>query len=84
VLVAASSGFHRRDGAVYRFDGEKFTPCEGLPRFPRTPEARQIEARGEIAVVGGAYGRLFVSEDAGRTFALCADELPVVHAAVIE
>jgi hypothetical protein len=83
-LVAASSGFHRRDGAVYRFDGEKFAPCAGLPsRFPQQLEARQIEARGDVAVLPGPGGRLFVSEDAGRTWAVRAEGLPAVRAAVI-
>jgi hypothetical protein len=84
VLVAASSGFHRRDVVVYRFDGEKFAACEGLPsRFPAQLEARQIEARGDVAVVAGSSGRLFVSEDGGRTFRVRAEHLPIVHAAVI-
>ncbi len=84
VLVSASSGYARRDVGVYRFDGEKFAPCEGLPaRFPRHLEARQIEARGDVAVVAAPGGRLFVSDDAGRSFRVGAEGLPAVRAAVI-
>jgi hypothetical protein len=83
-LVAASSGYARRDVVVYRFDGEKFAPCEGLPaRFPRHVEARQLEARGDVAVVARSGGRVFVSDDAGRTWQTCADELPEVRAIAI-
>jgi len=84
VLVASSSGFHRRDVVVYRFDGETFAPCDGLPaRFPSQLEARQLEARGDVAVVAGASSRLFVSEDGGRSFHVRAEHLPTVRAVVI-
>ena len=85
VLVAASSGHRARDGAVYRFDGDAFELCaDGLPeRFPGTIDTRRLAASGKVAAVAGLDGRLYVSQDAGRTWEVIAEDLPEVRAVVI-
>jgi hypothetical protein len=84
VLVAASSGHRATDGGVYRFDGETFRLCNGLPeRFRGTVETRCLAARGRAAALAGLDGRLYASQDAGRTWNVVADNLPAVRAVVI-
>ena len=84
VLVAASSGHAARDGAVYRFDGQAFELCAGLPeRFPSTIDTRQLAARGRVAALADPDGCLYVSQDAGRRWQMVADGLPAVRAVVI-
>jgi hypothetical protein len=85
VLVVASSGYAREDDAVYRFDGSGFERCTGLPeRFGGFLGARQLAARGPRAAVADAGGRVYVSEDEGRSWTAAADGLPSVKAIVIE
>lgn len=85
VLVTASSGYRANDGAVYRFDGASFALCaDGLPeRFAGTVDTRRVAAKEHVAAVAGLDGRLYVSEDAGRTWEVIADGLPDVRALVI-
>lgn len=86
VLVAAASNFGTEDDAVYRFDraGERFERCFGLPsEFGGTLTARMLVANGKTAAVAGPRGRLFVSKDAGRSWAVAEDGLPNVRAIVI-
>ena len=86
VLVVASSGYAREDDAVYRFDGRAFERCtRGLPeRFGGYLGARQLAARGQAAAVTDAAGRLYLSEDAGRSWTIAAEGLPNVRAIVID
>ena len=85
VLVVASSGYASPDDAVYRFDGRAFARCKGLPdQFGGFLGARQLAAKGRVAAVADAEGRLYVSEDAGRSWTVAAAELPSVKAIVIE
>ena len=85
VVVTASSGPRSRDGAVYRFDGEGFTPCNStLPaRFAGNLDTGRLAAYRETVALAGLDGRLYVSEDAGRTFRVVATELPPVHEVVV-
>jgi hypothetical protein len=84
-LVVASSGYACEDDAVYRFDGSAFERCtKGLPgRFGGFLGARQLAAKGSTAAVADADGRLYVSEDAGRSWGAAADGLAEVRAIVI-
>jgi hypothetical protein len=85
VLVTASSGPHRHDGAVYRFDGSGFTPCNGaLPaRFDGNLDTGSLAANGDTVVLAGVDGRCYVSEDAGITWTVAAGDLPPVAAVVV-
>jgi len=85
IVVTASSGPRSRDGAVYRFDGERFTPCNGkLPaRFGGNLDTGRLAAYGETAALAGIDGRLYVSDDAARTFRVAATELPPVHEVLV-
>jgi hypothetical protein len=84
-LVVASSGYACEDDAVYRFEGRAFERCtQGLPsRFGGFLGARQLAASGRTAAVADAEGRLYLSEDAGRSWAAAAEGLPTVRAIVI-
>lgn len=85
IIVTASSGPHSRDGAVYRFDGERFTPCDGtLPaRFAGNLDTGRLAAFGETVALAGIDGHLYVSDDAGRTFRVIATELAPVREVVV-
>ncbi len=83
VLVTASSGPHSSDGAVYRFDHDQFSPCDGLPaRFPGNLDTGSLAANGKLAALAGIDGRLYVSEDAGRSWEVAATDLPRVRAVI--
>ncbi len=85
VLVGASSGPRAKDGAVYRFDSDGFHLCEnGLPsRFEGNLDTYRTASAGDTVAVAGRDGRLYVSEDAGRTWTDVAGDLPKVNAVVI-
>jgi hypothetical protein len=85
VLVTASSGPHASDGAVYRFDGERFHSCGGgvMPeQFAGNLDTGCLAANGKRAVLAAIDGRVFVSEDAGRSWDVAASGLPPVRAVV--
>ncbi len=83
VLVTASSGPHAHDGAVYRFDGDRFHACNGVPdRFAGNLDTGSLAASGKLAALAGVDGRLYVSEDAGRSWTVAATDLPPVRAVV--
>ena len=66
VLVGASSGHAGRDGAIYRFDGDRFTRASGLPdRLDGAVGPRQLAAKGKHAVVALPNGDVYASENAG-------------------
>jgi hypothetical protein len=66
VLVGASSGHAGRDGAIYRFDGERFTRSRGLPdRLNGAVGPRQLAANGNDAVVALPNGDVYSSQDGG-------------------
>ena len=66
VLVGASSGHAGRDGALYRFDGDGFTRCRGLPdSFHGAVGPRQLVADGDHAVVALPDGDVYTSHDGG-------------------
>ena len=85
VLVTASSGPHARDGAMYRFDGARFEPCGGeLPaRFAANLDTGCLAANGKFAALAGTDRRLYVSEDAGRSWIVAASDLPAVRAVIV-
>jgi hypothetical protein len=67
VLVGASSGHSARDGALYRFDGDRFHRAHGLPDDLRGAIGpRKIAAIGEHAVVALPDGSVHASHDGGR------------------
>ena len=85
VLVTASSGPHASDGAVYRFDHDRFEPCGGgeLPeRFAGNLDTGSLAAHGKAAALAGTDGRLYLSEDAGRSWVVAASDLPPVRSVV--
>jgi hypothetical protein len=66
VLVGASSGHAGRDGAIYRFDGGRFTRSGGLPdRLNGAVGPRQLAAKGNDAVVALPNGDVYASQDGG-------------------
>jgi hypothetical protein len=75
VLVAASSGHAGRDGAIYRFDGGRFTRGRGLPAMDGAVGPRQLAATGQHAVVALPNGDLYASHDAGQEWSLLATGL---------
>jgi hypothetical protein len=79
VLVGASSGHAGRDGAIYRFDGDRFSRVTGLPdRLDGAVGPRQLAARGDDAVVALPNGDVFSSHDGGAEWSLLASGLPHV------
>ncbi len=72
LLVSASKSHTGRQSALYQrpIDGGEFERCEkGLPEwFADNVDTYCLDARGEDAVLGTTDGRVFVSEDAGRTW----------------
>jgi len=84
VLVAAASGFRSGDDAIYRFDGKKFTRCSyGLPEtFGDHFHARQLVAAGHHAAVAAGDGRVYSSDDCGRSWRVALEDLAAVHGVV--
>jgi hypothetical protein len=83
VLVTASSGPHAHDGAVYRFDHETFHSCDGLPeRFGGNLDTGALASSGKTAALAGIDGRLYVSDDGGRSWTVAATDLPPVREVV--
>jgi photosystem II stability/assembly factor-like uncharacterized protein len=80
VLLGASSGPRGRDGALYRFDGERFERCAGgLPdAFDGAVSPRRLAGSGELAAVALPSGDVYVTTDAGRVWTRIAEELPGV------
>jgi len=72
-LVAASSGHAARDGALYRFDGDRFHRCHGLPDdLGGAIGPRQISAVGDHAVVALPNGSVYASHDGGHEWTCLA------------
>ena len=73
VLVGASSGHAGRDGAVYRFDGQRFSRGAGLPDdFAGAVGPRQLAAVGDQAAVALPSGDVYTSDDGGGEWARAA------------
>jgi photosystem II stability/assembly factor-like uncharacterized protein len=85
VLVTASSGPGATDGAVYRFDGDRFERCTlGIPAdFGGNIDTHLLATGRGVAAVAGPDGRLYLSGDGGRRWHVEADGLAPVRAAVI-
>jgi photosystem II stability/assembly factor-like uncharacterized protein len=84
VLVGAASGFRAGDDAIYRFDGKKFTRCSyGLPdTFGDHLHARQLVAAGNHAAVAAGDGRIYASDDGGRSWRVALEDLATAHGIV--
>jgi hypothetical protein len=79
VLVGASSGHAGRDGAIYRFDGERFTRARGLPdRLNGAVGPRQLAARGNDAVVALPNGDVYASDGGGAEWSPLVTGVPAV------
>ena len=79
VLVAASSGHGARDGAVYRFDRDRFIRCDGLPDdLEGAVGPRHLAAAGDHAVVALPNGDVYTSRDAGNEWTRDATNLTAV------
>ncbi len=77
VVVGASSGHAGRDGAVYRFDGQRFTRAVGLPDdFAGAVGPHQLAAAGDQAAVALPNGDVYTSDDRGGEWARAATGLP--------
>jgi hypothetical protein len=88
VLVTASTGPGGRRSAVYRRcldDPGPFERCRaGLPAwFPDNIDTGCLAASGSTVAFGTADGRVFLSLDAGATWALAAKGLPEVHSVLV-
>jgi hypothetical protein len=77
VVVGASSGHAARDGALYRFDGDRFVRCgTGLPERLGGPVGpRQLAASGDDVVVALPGGHVLASADGGRNWTPAASGL---------
>ena len=79
-LVAVSSGHSAKDGAVYRFDGERITKCADLPAdLNGAVGPRQLATSGERAAVALPNGDVYLSHDAGATWTRIAEGLRSVR-----
>jgi hypothetical protein len=67
VLAGASSGHAARDGAIYLFDGARYTRVEGLPdSLSGAVGPRQIVGSGNHAALIAPGGTVYVSDDGGQ------------------
>jgi hypothetical protein len=87
LLVSASQSHTGRKSALYRrpLMGGAFERCEkGLPEwFADNVDTFCLDARGGDAVLGTSDGLVFVSDDAGETWAEAAAGLPGVTCVAI-
>ena len=82
LLLSASMSHTGRQSALYRrgVDGGTFERCvRGLPDwFADNVDTYCLDARGDRAALGTSDGFVFISEDAGRTWAPAAEGLPPI------
>jgi hypothetical protein len=79
VLVGASSGHAGRDGAIYRFDGDRFTRSHGIPeRLDGAVGPRQMAAKGDHAIVALPNGDVYASDDGGAEWTPLVTGSPAV------
>jgi photosystem II stability/assembly factor-like uncharacterized protein len=83
VLVSASTGPRGRRSAVYRKaldGGPRFERCHGrLPWFDDNIDTACLQAAGPIVVFGTEDGRVFLSPDSGKSWALITKGMPPVR-----
>jgi hypothetical protein len=90
ILLSASTGPRGGRAGVYRRrledrDGEFDRCAKGLPDwFEGNIDTHCLAGAGNVAALGTAEGRVFVSEDAGETWEERATDLPPVRCVVIE
>jgi len=85
VLVSASTGHRGRESAVYRRrldDRAPFERCQvGLPEwFSDNVDSNCVALCGRTAALGAGDGTVFVSRDAGETWACLEKDLGAVRA----
>jgi hypothetical protein len=88
LLLTASEGPRSRRAAVYRrpLAGGPFERCSnGLPEwFDANIDTHRLASTRTTSAFGTDDGRVFVSEDEGRTWELAAEQLPQIRAVGIE
>lgn len=86
VFVSAATGFRGKRAAIYRkpLDGGAFACCQtGLPKwFDGNIDTACLAVAGRLVAFGTEDGCLYVSHDAGDTWALHAKDLGAVRAVV--
>jgi hypothetical protein len=87
VVVAASTDHFASEGAIYRraVDRDGLSPVEsGLPRWTNgIVDTGCIAVRDSIAALVDRAGRMYMSADAGRTWACTVDALPVASSVLV-
>jgi hypothetical protein len=85
-IVSVSSGHASTDGALYRFDGERFHRLRrGLPEpFGAAVGPRQLAARSAAVAAVLPGGVLVTSDDAGRTWSVAPEPLPGIREVVLD
>jgi hypothetical protein len=87
VLLSASPTADGASPALYRggLEGVRFDRCErGLPEtLPGTIDTFCLSAAGSTAAFGTSEGALYVTQDAGRSWELLADDLPPVLSVLV-
>ena len=88
LLLTASEGPKSRRAAVYRrpLAGGPFEHCSnGLPEwFDANIDTHRLAAADETAAFGTDDGRVFVSDDEGRTWELADEKLSPIRAVAVE
>jgi hypothetical protein len=88
VVVAASTDHFASEGSIYRRAVDRddgLTPVEsGLPRWTTgIVDTGCISVRHSIAVLVDRSGRMYISADAGGTWACVVDTLPVASSVLV-
>lgn len=88
LFVSASTGPSSERGAVYRQVVDDHGPFErctnGLPEWlPYNIDSGALATDGTTAAFGGRDGTVYVSQDAGRSWRVFADDLPRVNAIAV-
>jgi hypothetical protein len=85
-IVSVSSGHASTDGALHRFDGERFHRLGvGLPEtFDGAVGPRRLAARSAAVAAVLPGGVLVTSDDAGRTWTASPERLPGTHEVLLE
>jgi hypothetical protein len=88
LLMSISEGPRGRGAAVYRrpIDGGPFERCsEGLPdRFEGNIDSHRLAATNGLAAFGTPDGRVFASEDEGRSWELVVEQLSPISAVAVQ
>jgi hypothetical protein len=87
LLISASEGHRGHRAAVYRrpLEGGPFERCtDGLPDwFDANVDSHWLTGADGVAAFGAPEGRVFASEDEGRTWEPVAEQLPPIRVVAI-